>query len=414
MKWRFTKISNVCMPTVQIDPKTLPSETFSYIDISAIDNELKTIVAQQTIQKTDAPSRARKQIIAGDILVSTVRPNLNAVAMVPRELDRQIASTGFCVLRPKDYVINRKYLFYFTLTPLFIERLSAHVTGAHYPAVSDSIVKGVDIPLPTLSEQSCIVEILDQADALRKKRAEADKKAERILPSLFYKMFGSNKWPMVRLGNMCDVVSGATPKTDVPDYWGGNILWVTPTDLSGLDDYVLERTERTISGAGYKSCSATLVPKNTVLLSSRAPIGHVAVAGHEMCSNQGLKNLVCSNRINPWYLFSWLKLNTDYLNSMGCGATFKEISKSVVEEINLPLPEKSWQDKFSDYIELIRKIRIKKFATKRKLDALFSLILFKAFSGDLTAKWREAHMKELLAEMEEQAKYLEEVRMEDV
>lgn len=81
MKWRFTKISNVCMPTVQIDPKTLPSETFSYIDISAIDNELKTIVAQQMIQKTEAPSRARKQIIAGDILVSTVRPNLNAVAM---------------------------------------------------------------------------------------------------------------------------------------------------------------------------------------------------------------------------------------------------------------------------------------------------------------------------------------------
>ncbi|RLG31173.1 hypothetical protein DRN98_06745 [Methanosarcinales archaeon] len=207
MKWPSVQIGKICLPTHMRDPQKQPDKSFLYVDISSIDRDLKIITNTPEIIGAEAPSRARKIIRAGDVLVSTVRPNLNAVAIVPKELDNQIASTGFCVLRPKAEVIESKYLFYFLLTKYFISYLSSRVRGAHYPAVSDNDIKAIVLPLPPPSEQRRIVDILDQADALRKKRAEADAKAARILPALFYKMFGDpatnpKGWKTVRFGDV--------------------------------------------------------------------------------------------------------------------------------------------------------------------------------------------------------------------
>ena len=101
-------------------------------------------------------------------------------------------------------------------------------------------------------------------------------------------------WPIKRIGEVCDIVSGATPKTERPEFWGGGIPWATPKDLSELDGWSLDRTARTLTGEGLASCSAAMVPEGSVLLSSRAPIGLVAVASMPMCTNQGFKQ---GNRI---------------------------------------------------------------------------------------------------------------------
>jgi len=213
MKWPRVPIGELCLPSESKDPRDEPDQPFLYVDIASIDRQLKTISTFSEILGAEAPSRARKRIQADDILVSTVRPNLNAVAVVPHELDGQIASTGFCVLRPQPRVLHPKFLFYFAITPDFVDALSSRVRGAHYPAVSDGDVKRLTIPLPPLSEQRRIVEILDQADALRKKRAEADAKAARILPALFCKMFGDpatnpKGLTQARLGDVLRVRSG--------------------------------------------------------------------------------------------------------------------------------------------------------------------------------------------------------------
>lgn len=142
---------------------------------------------------------------------------------------------------------------------------------------------------------------------------------------------------MAKLGDVCEIISGSTPKTNVADYWDGEYCWITPAELSENTNTVYD-TERKITEAGVKSCSLTKLPIGTVLLSSRAPIGKVAITGVEMYCNQGFKNLVCSELILNRYLFWFLKNNTDYLNSLGRGATFKEISKKIVEEIQIPLP----------------------------------------------------------------------------
>lgn len=183
-------LEDLIKQTETCDPHQRPDVTFRYIDISGIDRVQKCIASTVNVKGSDAPSRARKVVKKGDVLVSTVRPNLNAVAMVPPELDGQIASTGFCVLRAKPSVLLNNYLFYYVQCTEFVNQLISQVKGTNYPAVSDKIVKEVQLPLPPPSEQRRIVEILDQADLLRKKRAESDKIAGRILSALFYKMFG--------------------------------------------------------------------------------------------------------------------------------------------------------------------------------------------------------------------------------
>ena len=128
------------------------------------------------------------------------------------------------------------------------------------------------------------------------------------------------KWEMVRLGDVCEVVSGTTPSTTNPDLWDGDIKWVTPAELSD-NSYFVYDTERHISDrTGLKP-----MPAGTVLLSSRAPIGKVAIAGEPMCCNQGFKNLICSDRVHNRFLYRYLRNQTAYLNSLGRGATFKEI-----------------------------------------------------------------------------------------
>ena len=141
----------------------------------------------------------------------------------------------------------------------------------------------------------------------------------------------------VRLGDICTIVSGATPKTKTDEYWGGIIKWITPAELSDDSHYVSD-TEKHLTDAGFKNASLHMMPKGTVLLTTRAPIGKIAIATEEMCCNQGFKNLICSEAINNEFLFRYLKSQTTRLQAMGHGATFKELSKKDVAEFKINLP----------------------------------------------------------------------------
>lgn len=155
-----------------------------------------------------------------------------------------------------------------------------------------------------------------------------------------------------KLGEICRIVSGSTPKTDIPEYWDGDLKWVTPAELND-ESRVVNNTKRTITELGATKTGLTPLPAGTVLLSSRAPIGKVAITGCEMYCNQGFKNLICSDSINNKYLYWFLKGKTQYLNSLGRGATFKEISKTIVADIEINLPDIEEQKKIVNRIEKI-------------------------------------------------------------
>ena len=155
-----------------------------------------------------------------------------------------------------------------------------------------------------------------------------------------------------KLGDICTVVSGSTPKTDNPEFWNGDIKWITPAEIN-KESYIINDTERKITDVAVKKTGLSSFPTGTVLLSSRAPIGKVAIAGCEMYCNQGFKNLICSDAINNKYLYWLLKSKTEFLNSLGRGATFKEISKAIVENIEIRIPDISCQEKAVSQFEAI-------------------------------------------------------------
>ena len=164
-----------------------------YIDISSIDNTNKIIVNTQLIGSKEAPSRAKQLVKYGDILVSTVRPNLNAVAVIQKESDRiLVASTGYCVLRCNKE-INNHYVFHFCQSPYFIDDMVRQATGASYPAVSNSIVRSCLIPSRSSEEQHYIADILDKVDDLISLRKQQLAKLDELVKARFAEMFGDPK-----------------------------------------------------------------------------------------------------------------------------------------------------------------------------------------------------------------------------
>ena len=213
--WRWMKLDEVCKTKTGIrDPRRDPEKSFRYVDITSVDNKAKRIGETKNLFGKDAPSRARQVIHAGDVIVSTTRPNLNAVAFISSELDEQICSTGFCVLRAKPD-LDSDYLFAFVQTTDFVEALSELVKGALYPAVSDYQVRQQIIPLPPLAEQKRIAGILqEQMAAVERARYSAEEQLQAVenLPAAHLRaVFESDEaqlWERKTLGELCKIAQG--------------------------------------------------------------------------------------------------------------------------------------------------------------------------------------------------------------
>lgn len=171
-----------------------------------------------------------------------------------------------------------------------------------------------------------------------------------------------SNWKKCKLSEVATVVGGGTPKTKEPSFWSGDIPWLTPKDLSGYRNRYIVAGERYITEEGLKNSSATLLPKGTVLLTSRAPIGYLAIAQKDLTTNQGFKSLVLKTNQCPEFYYYLLKANIGYIQNMGSGSTFKEISGGVVKELEFFIPEYDEQKRiaeflgaFDDKIELLQK-----------------------------------------------------------
>lgn len=148
-----------------------------------------------------------------------------------------------------------------------------------------------------------------------------------------------NNWKKCKIGDIGTVVGGSTPSTkDEANYNEGNISWITPKDLSNFNERYIFNGSRNITDKGLKNCSAQLMPKNSVLFTSRAPIGYVAIAGKELCTNQGFKSVIPNKDTDYMFLYYLLKFNKEYIESMGSGTTFKEVSGTTMKNIEVSVP----------------------------------------------------------------------------
>jgi len=299
-------------------------EYINYIDLSSIDNEAKIINSHQRVLADEAPSRARQLVRTGDILLSTVRPYLNGVARVPQSLDGATASTGFCVLRANAKKISPEYLFQWLKSPQFIADMTRKATGASYPAVSDRIVFDSEFPLRPLDEQRRIAAILDQADALRRKRHQSLISIGRLHRVVFIELFGTvreSREQRIPLGKIATFTGGGTPSRTRPDYYKGGICWASSKDMTSER---IHDTQEHITDEAVAGSATNLVPPGTVLVVVKSKILMrrlpVAITDVRLCFNQDIKAISVRPPYSPDFIMVSLLVDQDWLLRMARGA----------------------------------------------------------------------------------------------
>ena len=195
-------------------------------------------------------------------------------------------------------------------------------------------------------------------------------------------------WKSVAIKRKFNIINGSTPKSGEPLYWDGNITWVTPADFSNNNNGYIEHPNRKITKEGLNSCGTTLVPANSVVITTRAPIGAVAQARAELCTNQGCKSLVLdAEDIHERFIYYTLAVSSNQLNALGLGTTFMELSKDALGYYQIPLPSKDEQIKivkFLDYkTQQIDQLIEKKNLLIEKINEQRTSIIYQVIAGKI-------------------------------
>jgi len=242
------------------------------------------------------------------------------------------------VVKPNTEKLLNKWLTYY----LCGIDLKPWVTGMTVPKLNQGQLKSIPIPLPPLAEQERIVAKLDAAfaeidEAVSKEKLK-EMENEKLKAKILSNFLHHKDWDKFKFDEICLIKNGGTPKTKIESYWGGDIKWLTPKDMGKINGKFVNDSGRKISNDGLKNSSAKLIPSESLILSCRAPIGHVFINKIEMSFNQGCKGLVTNDKVNVEYLYYFLLSSKKLLNDLGTGTTFKEISSKVLGNVEIALP----------------------------------------------------------------------------
>ena len=269
--------------------------------------------------------------------------------------------------------INSKYLYYYLKNSYIPD------TGynRHFKWVKELFFNIHDI-----QTQKEIVSILDKVTSLISMRKEQLEKLDILVKSKFIEMFGDpvlnpKGWEKKKLGEVYTIISGTTPDTNEQKYWNGTNLWVTPAELN--NEIYINTTARKITDEAIKAKSLKVIPKFSVLLSSRAPIGKLAINTADMYCNQGFKCFINSKVLHSIYTYFYLLHRVEYIQSLGRGATFKEVSKEIVANIEIQVPPLDLQNQFAEFVEQVEKNKENIKSSLNQLETLYSALMQEYF-----------------------------------
>jgi type I restriction enzyme S subunit len=354
------KLGKYCISNIDNVPAK-DDYDIDYIDISSVDNVMKKVTGYSTYNIIDAPSRAKQLLRKNDVLVSTVRPNLNAVALCDFETENVlVGSTGFCVLRGNEEV-NSKYLFYFCQSSHFVGELMRVATGASYPAVSKNDVKNVLIPKYQLEKQSEIVETLDKVSCIIRYRKEQIKLLDDLIKSRFVEMFGdtvknTKNWETKQLNQVGDLKSGGTPLRSNPDYFTGDINWYSAGELNCL--YLPDSIEK-ITDSAISQSSAKIFKAGSLLLGMYDTAAFkMGILKSDSASNQACANILPSDALNVIWLYYNLSHMKEHFLSNRRGIRQKNLNLGMIKGFEIPVPPLMYQSEFSDFVHLVDKLKV--------------------------------------------------------
>ena len=306
----------------------------------------------------------------GDIITPLTEQTyglLGSTARIP-ESGKYIQSQDVALIKSKSDKLYEDFCYYLISSPSVRKQLGAAAQQTKIRHTSPDKIKDCEVIIPEDVKQQIkitnLLNIIGNKIALNNKtNTELENMAKTIYDYWFtqfdfpdknghpYKTSGGQMvyneilkreipagWEVGKLSDIAEVFNGSTPSTKEDDNYGGNIVWITPKDLSDQQKKFTWYGERNITEKGYKDCNTTLVPKGTILLSSRAPIGLVSIAACELCTNQGFKNIVPKNLIFQNYNYYVIKTNIPKIEQLGSGTTFKEVSKQSMESFKVIIP----------------------------------------------------------------------------
>ena len=334
----------------------------------------------------------------GDVILTTEAP-LGEVALLKEE--KVALAQRIVCLRGKDNVLDNTYLKYYLQSGKGQKSLSARESGTTVTGIKQAELRRVDIEYPAYDDQRRIASILSSLDRKielnNKINADLEEMAQAIFKNWFvdFEPFKDGKfvdselgmipegWKVGRLEDIANIVGGSTPSKAKPEYYTQKgIAWLTPKDLSSHPAVYSSRGEIDITQEGYNSTSTKLMPRGTVLFTSRAPIGYISIAQNDICTNQGFKSLV-PRKAGTCFLYCFLKYVTPEIENKSTGSTFKEASGALMKSLQVIMPEQKVFEEFEEIVSpLFARIESLEKETSR-LSLLRDTLLPRLMSGEL-------------------------------
>ena len=320
----------------------------------------------------------------GDILLTTEAP-LGMVAKLDRD-DIAIAQR-LLTLRGKNNILDNDYLLYFLQSSTGQHLLKSHETGTTVTGIKQAVFRKLEISIPNIEDQRKIATILSALDSRISINTAINENLEQQAQAYFVDLFITNVDPNWRIGTISDlgnVVGGGTPSKKVEEYYTSDgIAWITPKDLSNDKSKFVAHGETDITELGLAKSSATLMPKCAVLFSSRAPIGYIAIADGQVCTNQGFKSIVPFDNVGTAFVYYFLKENLSAIENVASGSTFKEVSGSTMKNFTAIIPDNDTLAEFQRFCSpLFEQQRALEYEN-RYLSSIRDTLLPKLMNGEI-------------------------------
>ena len=388
------KIQDIILKSYQRDPKKLPDELFKYVDVSSVSRESYCITEYSTLKGKEAPSRARKIIETSDVIFATVRPTLMRIALITEDFNNEICSTGYCVLKPNQKVINPEFLYYSVLTDSFISKIEKLQRGASYPAIRDSDLKAQIINIPPLPEQRKIAHVLSKVQKAIEQQDKLIRTTTELKKALMQKLFTEGtrgepqreteiglvpvSWEVVNLIDVCEkpqygFTDSASKEgnaqflriTDITDY---GVKWnkVPFCNCPNYEKYELKNGDIVFARIGATTGKSYLI-KNP----------------HKSVYASYLIRVRCKDEILPEFLINyfeteqyWSQINARKGDNLKGG-----VNGSILSKLITPKPSLDEQEKIANIFMILDKKIAFALSKKQTLTALFKTLLHELMTG---------------------------------
>ena len=388
--WEWCRLGEIC--EIKGGKRLPKNSSFSdtptnHIYIRVADMKNSTVLLEDLKYIDDEVfEKIKNYLISKEDLYLTIAGTIGEVGIIPNDLDGMNLTENAAKLT--EIKISRLFLMYCLSSNFCRQQFFSGFHQVAQPKLSLETANKTQLPLPPLAEQHCIVKKIEQllalVDAIEQLQEELkalvkqaknqvlnyaiagklthqdpnDEPAEELLKRIGKTTAADTPyeklpkgWAWCRLGDIGEIIGGGTPSTSIEEYWNGEVSWITPADLSNYSDKYIAQGKRNITQLGLDNSSAKLIPKGSILFSTRAPIGYVVIADRPLSTNQGFKSLSLSINMSEEFVYYFLLAEKERIKLLASGTTFQELSASAFSKILIPLPPLAEQHRIVQQIK---------------------------------------------------------------